>query len=856
MNTPNPPTPYVLDVNPRIPERLTRLEDLANDLWYSWDRPARELFAQLNPLLWNAVGQSPKAFLKRIDEKKLLAVAEDPVFMSNYNQVLSAYDSYHADVSRRSGPDWLRNTDLIAYFCAEFGFHESLPIYSGGLGILAGDHCKAASDLRLPFVGVGLLYRQGYFSQTVDGEGAQHAIYSDSDFEDMPIHPVTKDDGAALHVSVALPGRMVDLKAWQVRVGHVVLYLLDSDVAGNSEHDRRITHRLYGGDRTTRVEQEIVLGIGGAHLVAALGLKPTIWHVNEGHAAFLILERARRLVAAGLDFAAALEAVAVDTVFTTHTAVPAGHDHFGEDTIRTYFSDYCREAGIGHDTLMALGRTPASPDFNMTALAVRGSRHQNGVSKIHGAVTSTMLAEFWPQIDAPENPIDYVTNGVHVPTFLSNDWASAFERFLGSEWSRHLGDRSWWSRIEQLPDHIFWSIHQYLKTRMLHLVRYRVQEQHFRNAGSEAHLDRLFRHANPDDPNVLTIGFGRRFATYKRAALLFHDLNRLREILSDKERPVLLIFAGKAHPADGPGQDLIRRVVQVSRMPEFEGKILLVEGYDLRLARRLVSGVDVWLNNPIYPLEASGTSGMKAGMNGVINLSVMDGWWGEGYEAGNGWGIKPAKVEQDEGRRNQEEAGALYELLQDQVIPLYYARGNTGYSPQWIRMAKRSMATILPRFNAARMVGEYLSKFYFPAAKNGRRFADDNFQAARRLSSWKQQVRSAWPQVTIRRIDTPKRRIQFGEKLLLEVGINLGGLKASDVVVELVLDQGDGGEDAQSRHVRHLLTADGTSTESGEARFVLELEPEVCGRLHYKIRCFPHHALLSHRFELGLMAWA
>src|SRR5450759_612519 len=665
-------TPFVLDVNPRIPPSLSRLEELANNLWYSWNRPARALFAQLNPKLWNSVGHSPKVMLRRVDEERLLTAADDAVFLNNYRQVLAAYDTYHADVEGRNGPDGLRGTDLIAYFCAEFGFHESLPIYSGGLGILAGDYCKAASDLRLPFVGVGLLYRQGYFSQAVDGEGGQQATYSDSDFDDLPIRPVHKDDGSELHVSVEMPGRSVDLKVWQARVGRVGLYLLDSDVASNDEHDRDITHRLYGGDRTTRVEQEIILGIGGTRVIAALRLAPTIWHANEGHAAFLVLERARGFVARGLDFASALEAVAVNTVFTTHTAVPAGHDHFSEDMIRAYFADYCRETGISPDALMALGRTSASPEFNMTALAVRGSRHQNGVSKIHGDLSSRMLSEFWPQVEPAENPITYVTNGVHVDTFLSDDWTSAFERFMGADWTQHLGDRSWWSHTDQLPDQSFWSVRQYLKARMLHLVRYRVREQHLRNQGSEAHLDRLLKHANPDDPNVLTIGFGRRFATYKRAALLFENLDRLRSILSDKERPVLFIFTGKAHPADGPGQDIIRKITQISKMPEFEGKVLFVEGYDLRLARRLVSGVDGRLNNPIYPLEASGTSGMKAGMNGVINLSVLDGWWGEGYEGNNGWAIKPAAHTLDQAHRDREESRTLYEILQDQVIPLYY----------------------------------------------------------------------------------------------------------------------------------------------------------------------------------------
>ncbi len=849
-----PGTVFTIDINPQIPPRLARLEELADNLWYSWDRPARELFARLNPQLWASARHSPKAFLKRVDERVLKDAAEDPVFLTNYNRILAAYDSYHSEPVRHNGSEWLRPGDLVAYFCAEFGFHESLPIYSGGLGILAGDHCKAASDMGLPFVGVGLLYRQGYFHQTIDAAGQQIATYFDSDFDDLPVRPVRDANGAEVMVKVDLPGRPVTLRLWQARVGHISLYLLDADVAANSASDRRITHQLYGGDRTTRIEQEIVLGVGGARALAALGLAPTVWHINEGHAAFLVLERVRMLVAGGVSFAAALEATAANLVFTTHTAVPAGHDHFPEDMIGHYFGAWCREVGVDLGALMALGRTPAGPEFNMTALAVRGSRFQNGVSRIHGEVSAGMLRDLWPQIEPAENPITHVTNGVHVPTFLSPDWVDAFERFLGVGWTQTMHDRDWWRRLEHVPDQIFWSIHQYLKARMLHLVRHRIESQHARNHGSEAHLDRMLRLADPNDPNVLTIGFGRRFATYKRASLLFENLDWLRRISSDPTRPVLFIFTGKAHPADGPGQDLIRQVTQVSRMPEFEGRILFVENYDLRLARRLVAGVDVWLNNPVYPLEASGTSGMKAGINGVINLSVLDGWWGEGYERGNGWAIKPVKDARDEESRNHEEARALYELLQDQIIPLYYSRGGMGYSPEWIRMAKRSMATILPRFSAARMVGDYLARFYLRAARQGARYAEGGHRAAQTVADWKARVRAAWPGVGLRRLDLPQNRIRFGESVIVEVAVRLNGLSPSDVKVEVVFASAASDSNAATAATANLL-ANGTTTPAGEHCFALALAPDACGRIDYRIRCYPNHEALTHRFEVGLMAW-
>jgi starch phosphorylase len=852
MTTPG--TTYSLQVSPKLPRRLVRLEELANNLWYSWDRPTRELFQRLHPRLWEAVGHSPKAFLKSVDERRLTEAADDQVFLQNYNRVLSSYDTYHSEPLRRDGSEWLRQSDLVAYFCFEFGFHESLPIYSGGLGILAGDHCKAASDMRLPFVGVGLLYRQGYFFQKIDKDGNQQAFYSDSDFSDLPVTPVTRDDGSELKVSVRLPGRDVFAKVWQARIGHVLLFLLDTDILDNAEHDRDITHRLYGGDRTTRLEQEMLLGIGGARAIVELGLKPTVWHINEGHAAFMILERVRQSMKNGVGFEAALEAVAVNTVFTTHTAVPAGHDHFAEHQIRDYFSEFCRESGILHDQLYALGRIPSSGDFNMTALAVRGSRFHNGVSKIHGGVSSDLLAELWPQVPADENPIDSVTNGVHVPTFLAPEWVDIFDRFLGYGWSQRQGDAQMWERIEDVPDHIFWSAHQYLKSRMLHLVRHRLQEAHFRNQGSEAHLERLFRFADPRNPNVLTIGFGRRFATYKRATLLFDNLDWLRQLVSDPERPVLFIYTGKAHPADRPGQDLIRNIAEVSKRPEFEGRILLVEGYDLRLARRLVSGVDVWLNNPVYPLEASGTSGMKASLNGVLNLSVLDGWWAEGYTGDNGWAIKPVADVNDDYRRNREEARTLYEILQDQVIPAYYERGTLGHSTEWVRMAKRAIATILPLFNATRMVGEYLRKFYLPASQQHRRYTELTCSRAKEVASWKANVRDRWPGVRVRRLDEPKRNIGYGDSVRVEVAIALSGLRPEDVAVELLLHRAL--EEPASEKTRFPFAFDGRTTDAGEHRFVLELEPEHCGRLEYRIRAYPCHDLLTHPFELGLMVWA
>ena len=847
-----PGTPFVVEVNPRIPRRLSRLTELADNLWYGWDRPTRTLFARLHPGLWDAVNHNPKAFLKRVDEERLTEAAEDHIFLGSYNRVLSAFDTYMSEPLRRDMPLELKPGDLIAYFCAEFGFHESFPVYSGGLGILAGDHCKSASDMRLPFIAVGLLYRQGYFSQRIDNDGNQIATYTDSEFDDLPIHPALSEEGKEIHIQIELPGRAVEVKVWEARIGHVRLCLLDTDLSVNRAEDRYITHQLYGGDRHTRIQQEIVLGIGGMRALEALGVKPTAYHINEGHAAFLVLERIRRKVKGGLSFHAALEAVAANTVFTTHTPVPAGHDHFAEDMIWDYFSECCTDLGVQREEFMRLGGAGHGQEFNMTKLALNGSRHHNGVSRIHGGVSSRILSDMWPQVRPDESPMDYITNGVHVATFLAQEWQDLFDNKLGYEWRRRLTDVEFWERISAIPDHHFWSVHQALKTQMLHSVHHRITQQHLRNHGSEAHLERMLKHANPLDPNVLTIGFARRFATYKRATLMFENMDWMRQIISESDKPVLFIFAGKAHPADKPGQELIRRIHEISRSPEFEGKLLMVEGYDLGFARRLVSGCDVWLNNPIYPLEASGTSGMKAAMNGVLNLSVTDGWWDEGYDGNNGWAIKPAPEYFDDARRNREDSQTLYELLQDQVIPMYYRRHELGFSSEWVHMAKRSITTLLPRFNATRMVMQYVNKFYGPASRQWRRYSEGGFAAAQGLAAWKSKVRQAWSGVGVRRLDEPMKRINFGDSLTLQVAVNLNGLAPEDVRVEVLV--GRASKQGQDRDLlATLMKPEGHDGQ--DCVFGLELTPEMCGKLLYRVRVYPFHDLLTHPFETGLMVW-
>ena len=850
-----PGTRYSLEVQPRIPEKLSRLEELANDLLYSWDRSVRSLFFRLDPALWDSCGHNPKVFLHRVSQQRLDQAAEDRIYTEAYTRILATYDSYKEEQQRKSINDYIDpKKDLIAYFCAEFGLHESLPIYSGGLGILAGDHCKAASDLSIPFIAVGMLYRQGYFTQTIDEHGNQVAHYTTTDFEQLPLAPVRDDDGNELRVQVDFPGHPVHLKIWRANAGHITLYLLDSDLPENEEADRAITYQLYGGDINTRIRQDIVLGIGGTRALRLLGYQPTVWHINEGHAAFQILERCRELVAGGLDFAAALEQVAAATVFTTHTPVPAGHDIFDHSLVSSYFGEYAGHLGLSMEAFLALGTSPSNQgSFNQTVLALRGSRFHNGVSRIHGQVASRMEGYVWPQIPDEENPMRYVTNGVHVPTFLAHEWSNLYDMRFGMEWRNELINQDYWERIDEIPDHSFWSLRQSLKSELFNQVRRRIVLQCRRNRCGEAHIDRVTRLLSPHESDILTIGFARRFATYKRATLLFTDPERLARLMNDPKRPVLLIFAGKAHPNDLPGQQFIQVIHDFSRRPEFIGKILLLEGYDLSLARKLVSGVDVWLNNPEYPMEASGTSGQKAGINGVINLSVLDGWWGEGYNGENGWAITPHDQHYDAAFRNQEEANELLEILEHQVIPLYYDRNGHGFSEGWVHMSKASMKSILPQFNSQRMVMDYIKGFYSPAAHQGRRLAKNRHHGARELARWKEKVNQVWPSVSLRRVDQAPEAVMAGDRVRIQVAAQLGELTPEDVRLECVIGIED--EHHQFQASDYFGFSAETKLDTGETLFTLDLDPPLPGLQQYQIRIYPHHELLSHRFETGRMVW-
>jgi glycogen phosphorylase len=851
----------LLEILPTVPPRLSRLPELAGNLLFGWHRPTRALFEDLDPELWRQTGGNPRLVLRCVEQSILDRAAGDSGYLRRYDEALANFDDYlSAPAPGSEGP-----SPLIAYFCAEYGFHESFPIYSGGLGVLAGDHCKAASDERLNFVAVGLLYDQGYFTQTVDSDGTQEAEYQDHDPRDLPVEPVRDAQGQWLRVAVPIAGHEVLARLWKARVGRVAVYLLDTKCPENSSADRDITHRLYGGDESMRIRQEMILGIGGVRALRLIGLAPAVWHINEGHAAFLVLELLREHIVRGVEFAAALELVAAQCVFTTHTPVAAGHDAFGHDLLVAHFSEFIRELGLPLERFLDLGRAPSSPgQFNMTRLALNGTRRVNGVSRIHGHVTSQLVADHWPQLPPAENPVGYVTNGVHVPTFLHQSWTTFFDGTLPPDWRERLSDRDFWHGLSQVSDERYWLAALDVKSRMLFGVRDRLKREYHRKGLSPAQLRHVVRLIDPERPNVLTIGFARRFATYKRAALLLRDRARLARLLGDAQRPVLFLFAGKAHPADEPGKSVLRDIKQLMMVPEFQGRIVFLEDYDMQLARWLVAGCDVWLNNPIAPLEASGTSGIKAAANGTLNLSVLDGWWAEAFDGENGWGIAPANASDPE-RRDALEAEQIYDTLEEEVVPLYYAKNGGGYSSGWLQRCKRAMVTVIPQFNARRMLQDYAQGIYYPAAQQRARLEAADCAGARALATWKARVRAAWPGVSMRQLSQAPQELPRAQALQLRVAVWLNGLAPSDVAVEFVAERvlpsrrtempalASFRDRRKDGMWRARLTPTGETESSGEAVFTLDSPAPQCGQFGTEVRLYPSHELLAHPLELGLL---
>jgi starch phosphorylase len=699
-----------------LPERIYRLEELAGNLWWSWHDKPRQLFVSLDHPLWRSTGQNPVKQLNDINPAKLQTAAKDADFLNLYDQVmidfdasLSVKDSWFA----MNYPHLLHGP--IAYFSAEFALHNSLPIYAGGLGILAGDTCKEACDLGLPFVGVGFMYPQGYFKQHVSAEGWQDEIYRQLDFHEAPIHPVPWPEGHSPLLSIQLAGKRLYFNAWQVLLGRVRLYLIDTSVDENTPRDRLLSARLYTADREQRLQQEILLGIGGVRLLRALGISPSAWHANEGHTAFMMLECVREEVAKGASFAEAVDRIRASTIFTTHTPVPAGHDVFSSQLIDKYFAGYWDSLGIDLNAFMALGKTDSSgaDNFNMTALALRMSNHSAGVSRLHGQVTRRMWQNLWPGVNEDKVPISHITNGIHVPTWLAPELYQLLEKYIGQDLLEKHDDFKVWKAIDVIPDEEFWAVRQNLRRKLVHIVVERGQKL-WADAGVTA--EQVLAAGSLLDSDTLTIGYVRRFAEYKRPALVFYDIEHLKRILIDQWRPVQIIFAGKSHPADLASKHLLQQVYNLAKDRQFQGHIAFVEDYDMSLARYLVQGVDLWLNNPRRLQEASGTSGMKASVNGVPHLSVLDGWWLEGFNGKNGWAIGEREVAAEE--EDRKDAASLYRLLEEEVVPLYYERDREGVPHGWIKVAKNAIRSITPTFSSRRMLKEYATRMYAQAASD------------------------------------------------------------------------------------------------------------------------------------------
>ncbi len=834
---------------PEIPERISRLREVAYNFWFSWNEAAQELFSRLDQRLWEEVYHNPVKFLLRVGPGVLEKAASDGKYLDLYGRVTECYDRYMTAEPwfKRRFPEY--GGQVAAYFSAEFGLHESHPIYSGGLGLLAGDHCKSSSDLGVPLVAVGLLYRQGYFTQRINREGWQEAEYPVQNYYEMPMKPVMADSGEELTVSVDLPGRRVGIRIWRVQVGRVRLYLLDTDLPGNSREDRAITAQLYGGCRDMRISQEIVLGIGGVRALRAMGVNPRAWQVNEGHAAFLCLERIREKVARGTRPNVAVEAVKSNTLFTTHTPVPAGHDLFSVEMIDYYFGHYYPQLGMTREEFICLGLDEERRAFNMTVLALNLSDFRNGVSELHARVSRRLFRRIYGGVREEEVPISYVTNGVHTETWMSPLIKDLMARYAGQDWNMNLGDPAMWEKVESIPDEVLWSAHLQLKRELITFARERLRMQRLRNFETRSRVDEVDAYL---DPNALIICFARRFATYKRAVLLFSDLDRLASLVNDPRRPVGVIFAGKAHPADRPGQEMIRRVVEISNLDPFRGKIVFLENYDINIARYLVRGADVWLNNPRRPQEASGTSGMKAAINGVVNFSVLDGWWAEAYNGKNGFAIGGERDYPAEDLQDRDDVLSLYSVLENDILPLFFDREG-GIPVRWVAYMKNSIKTVALRYSTHRMVKEYTEKFYIPAVNRGRRFRQDNFAVAEKVKSFKDFILENWQQVAVTDISDggdPVKRA--GENMFVDSVVRLGPIWHHDVSVEIVYGSVEG-DDLKDVRITPMTLVDKLDEGVYHYRGSFTL-PQ--GAIGYTVRVRPVSPDFAHRFDLPLVAWA
>lgn len=846
-----------ITVNPQLPKRIEKLGEISNNLWWSWNTEFLRLFQKIDRDLWEQCGKNPVKFLRRVSQENLERVSKDITFLKEYDKIADNFTNY-----MNSKNTWFSNKypnnkkDLIAYFSAEYGLDQTIPIYSGGLGILSGDHLKSASDLGLPLVGVGLLYKNGYFNQKINGYGQQETEYHNIDLYDLPINPVKDEKGEDLTIYVKFPKRRLYLKVWQINVGRVKLYLLDSDIPKNNEEDRNVTLRLYGGDQEMRIRQEIVLGMAGVSLLTKyLGLKPTVYHMNEGHSAFLNLEIIKNIIKEKqVSFEVAKDIASSKTVFTTHTPVPAGNDIFPIALVEKYFKDFWPRLGISREEFLKLGMKPGpelDEGFNMGILALKIAGKKNGVSKLHGAVSRELFSEVWPNISPNESPIGYVTNGIHTCTWLAPRLKELYNKYLIPYWQDNMHQDYVWEKIKNIPDDKLWLAHIERKRKLINLVKENTTERLRRSGYGYEEINEI---VSKLDPDALTIGFARRFATYKRATLIFKDIERMTQIMNNTGKPVQLIFAGKAHPADKEGQDLIKYIHEVSMMPQFKGKIFLLENYNIAMSRYLISGVDVWLNNPRRPMEASGTSGQKASVNGVINFSVLDGWWAEGYTQNNGWTIGTNAEYDSYEAQDMADSQSMYHTLEEKIIPTYYDRDKNGISKKWLELMKNSIITTGGKYSTARMLVDYTNELYIPLCNLTKKYYEDIDNVAA-YNSWKKDLYVNWKDIKIiQGNNLDNITMDAGNNIEVACEVQLPNIDIENVSVEVYY-----GKILENGIVENVsiipMQLQEIDEEHKKYYFTAKIELTSGGNYGYTFRVMPRHEMLLEPANLDLVKW-
>ena len=846
-----------ITVNPQLPKRIGKLSEIANNLWWSWNTEFLRLFKIIDRDLWETCEKNPVKFLKRVSQDRLEAVVENTDFLREYDRLAKEFDDYVTSKNTWFSNKYPENKkDLIAYFSAEYGLDQTIPIYSGGLGILSGDHLKSASDLGIPLVAVGLLYKNGYFHQKINGNGEQETEYNNIELSNLPINPVKDENGEELKIYVKFEKRKVYLKVWQINVGRIKLYLLDSDIDENTPEDREATLRLYGGDQEMRIKQEIILGMGGTNLLTrALGLNPTVYHMNEGHSAFLILELIKNIIKEKkVSFEVAKDIASSKTVFTTHTPVPAGNDIFPIGLVEKYFKEFWPRLGLDREEFLKLGMKPCTelePGFNMGIFALKVAGKKNGVSKLHGAVSRELFGDVWPEIAANESPITYVTNGIHTCSWLAPSLKELYNKYLIPYWQDNIYKDEVWENINNIQNQELWGIHQKRKQKLLDIVKENTTNRLRKSGYSYEEINEITSKLNP---NALTIGFARRFATYKRATLIFKDLERITQILNNADRPVQLIFAGKAHPADKEGQDLIKRIHEISMMPQFKGKIFLLENYNIAMSRYLVSGVDVWLNNPRRPMEASGTSGQKASVNGVINFSVLDGWWAEGYNQENGWTIGTNAEFTSYEEQDIADSQSMYRTLEEKIIPTYYEKDENGISEKWMKIMKNSITSTGGKYSTSRMLVDYTNNLYIPLCNLTKKYYE-NIDNVAEFNLWKKNLYTNWKDIIITQKNNLNNiTMDAGNNIDVKCEVQLPNVDVSNVMAQCyygkILDNGI------VENVSIIpMKLSSKNEENKTYEYTAKIELKTGGNYGYTFRVMPKHEMLLDSENLNLVKW-